>query len=142
MGKIETANESSLQWRYAENSYVLPQVISHPILGIGFGARYRSFDPRLDFDLSEVDLRSYIHNAHFWIVMKAGPLGYLCFMWLSIMFLFRGFKYFRLITDCKMRGYVLGFTLTYLGALIGAILNPIFLQWYWTPLIGIMMGLQ
>jgi hypothetical protein len=30
--------------------------------------------------------------------------------------------------------------LTYLGVIVGSIVNPMFMQWYWTPIIGIMMG--
>lgn len=132
--------DSSFRWRYAEYEHALPQVVSHPLLGLGLGARYRSFDARLDYEF--FDGRAYIHNGHLWILLKTGLLGYGGLLWLSLVFLHRGFKYWRLIPNSQMRGSVLGFTLTYLGLLIGAVANPTFVQWFWTPVIGLMMGLN
>jgi len=37
---------------------------------------------------------------------------------------------------------VLGFPLVYVAIMIAALLNPVFTQAYWTPLIGIMMGMN
>lgn len=145
LGSSKTVGEDSLQWRYVENEYVLPQILSHPLLGLGLGARYRPFDwriDRIDYHARGWDPRRYIHNAHFWIIMMAGPLAYLCLVWLSVVFLLRGFKYWRLIPDLRMRGYVLSFSLIYLGVLLGAIVSPMFMQWYWTPVIGILMGVN
>jgi O-antigen ligase len=142
LGDSETIEEDSLQWRYVENSYVLDQFLSHPLFGIGLGARYRPFDARLDQNTEEWDARRYIHNAHFWILLKTGLVGYVCLMGLSIVFLIRGFKYWPLISDSRFKAYVLGFTLTYLGVPLGALVNPIFMQWYWTPVIGMIMGIN
>jgi hypothetical protein len=145
LGRSETVGESSLKWRYIENEYALQQIASHPLLGSGLGARYRPWDPRLDWrnaDGSGFDGRAFLHNGHLWIMMKSGLLGYLCLMWLSLVFLWRGFKYWRFIPDPQMRGIVLGFTLTYLGVLIAAVVNSTFVQWFWTPVIGIMMGVN
>jgi hypothetical protein len=140
LGSDKTLGESSLQWRYVENEYALRQIASHPLTGLGLGARYRPFDPRLDG--RERDFRDYIHNGHFWIMIKSGLLGYLCLVWLSLASLLRGFRYWRLVPDSQMRGSVLGFTLTYLGVLFAAVINPIFMQWFWTPVIGLMMGIN
>jgi hypothetical protein len=41
-----------------------------------------------------------------------------------------------------MRGVVLGFTLVYLAVLIAAVANSSFMQWRWTPVIGIIMGIN
>ena len=140
LGRGETLNEGSLLWRYIENESALPQILSHPLLGLGLGARYRPYEPRIDIMAWNWDARRYIHNAHFWIMMKAGLLAYICFLWLSATFLIRSFKRWRFISNPQLKAHVLSFALTYLGVLIGAIVNPIFLQWYWTPLIGLMMG--
>lgn len=140
LGRSDTLREDSLQWRYVENEYVLPQIESHPLLGLGLGAKYRPFDPRIDYVGMDWDATGYIHNGHFWILMKTGLLGYLCLVWLSVAFLIRGFRYWRLVPDRQMKAYVLGFTLAYLGVPIGAIVSPVFMQWYWIPVIGIMMG--
>jgi O-antigen ligase len=142
LGRSETLNESSLQWRYIENEYALDQIQSHPVLGLGLGARYRPYDPRIDWSGMMWDARNFIHNGHLWILITTGLLGYFSFMWLSFSFLLRGFKNWRCILDSQMRGIALGFTLAYLGVVIIAIVNSIFLDWAWTPIIGIMMGVN
>lgn len=146
LGSGKTLGESSLQHRYVEYEYALPQITPPSLIGLGMGARYRPWDPRADWkgpdDSSSFDGRAYIHNGHLWMLLKSGLLGYLCLVWLSFAFLLRGFKYWRRIPNPQMRGIVLGFTLTYLGVLIGAVVNPMFMQWFWTPVIGIMMGIN
>jgi len=142
LGSKETLGESSLQWRYVENEYAIRQIISHPFLGLGMGSRYRPFDPRIDYWGMNWDARRFIHNGHLWVLLRTGVLGYLFLMWLSITFLTRGFKYWRFISDHQMKGTVLGFTLVYLGLLIAAVVNCIFASWSWTPVIGIMMGVN
>jgi hypothetical protein len=139
-GVSKVFSDSSFQWRYSEYEHALPQISSHLLLGLGLGARYRPFDSRLDS--VDFDGRAYIHNGHLWIIMKTGLLGYLALMWLSLASLVRGFKYWRRVADPKMRGIILGFTLTYLGVMIGTIVNPMFMQWSWTPVIGLMMGVN
>jgi O-antigen ligase len=135
-----TLGESSLQWRFIENEYALTQIISHPLLGIGLGANYRPWDPRIDHPRMGWDARGFIHNGHLWTLLKTGLLGYVSLMWLSVVFLIRGFRYWRSISNLEMRGIMLGFTLAYMGLLIAAIVNGIFRNWIWTPVIGIMMG--
>jgi O-antigen ligase len=145
LGSNKTLGESSLQFRYVENEYALQQVAAHALIGLGLGARYRPWDPRLDWknrDGSGFDGRAFLHNGHLWILVKSGLLGYLCLMWLSFAFLIRGFRHWRRIPDPQVRGTVLGFTLAYLGVLIGAVVNSTFVQWFWTPAIGIMMGVN
>jgi hypothetical protein len=145
LGSSATLGESSLQFRYVENEYALRQVAAHALIGLGLGARYRPWDPRLDWinrDGSGFDGRAFLHNGHLWILVNSGLLGYLCLMWLSLAFLIRGFRYWRCISASQVRGVVLGFTLAYLGALIGAVVNSTFTQWFWTPVIGIMMGVN
>jgi O-antigen ligase len=141
--EVDTLAEDSLEWRTVENSYVWDQVKEHPLLGLGLGAKYRPWDERIDYEeRTWFDARFYIHNSHYWILLKGGALSYLCLMILSGIFLYRGFKYWQLIEDEEMRGWVLGCTLVYCGILVGAIFNPIYNQWYWTPLIGIMLGVN
>jgi hypothetical protein len=41
-----------------------------------------------------------------------------------------------------MRGVMLGFTSVYLAAMIAAVANSTFTQWRWTPVIGIIMGIN
>ena len=140
LGERETFqdSDSSLRWRDFEYAYALPQIASHPLLGLGLGARYRPFVLGMDHDA--YDGRAYVHNGHIWILVKSGLLGYLSLMWLSLAFLLRALKYWRRIPDLEMRGWVLGFALTYLAVLLGSMVNSMLMQWFWTSVIGIMMG--
>lgn len=138
----KTLGEDSLQWRFIENEYALEQIISHPLLGLGMGARYRPFDPRLDWLGMDWDARQFIHNGHLWVLLSTGILGYASLMLLSARFLIRGFRNWQCISDAHLRGIVLGFTLAYLGVLISAVVNQPFGSWTWTPIIGIMLGVS
>ena len=116
--------------------------MSHPLTGLGLGAKYRPFDSRIDYREEEWDARGFIHNGHLAVLLSTGLPGYLCLMWLSLAFLVRGFRYWQRIPSSETRGAVLGFTLAYVGVLIGAIVNSMFTYWTWTPVIGIMMGIN
>jgi len=147
LGKRGTfmGEDSSLKWRIIENKYAFSSIASSPLIGLGMGFTYRPWDPRLDPPSIRgfvYDLRKHIHNGHLWILLQSGLLGYLSLMWLSLAFLIRGFKYWRIIADDRMRGVVLGFTLVYMVVLIAAVANSTFMQWRWTPIIGIMMGIN
>lgn len=134
-------DDPSFRWRDAEYEHAIPQIIANPLLGLGLGARYRDWDLRLDWP-GVVDLRDYIHNGHVWVILKTGFLGYFGLVWLSVLFLYRGFKHWRNIPNSHYRGAVLGVTITYLTMLPANIVNPMYLQWWWTPVIGWMMGVQ
>jgi hypothetical protein len=75
-------------------------------------------------------------------MVKAGIVGWLLFMWLSVAFLRRGFLLWGSVSDPYLRATVLGFTLTFAGAMVAAIVAPVFMQWFWTPVIGLMMGVN
>lgn len=137
--------DSSLDWRKIENRYALSTISSHPLIGLGMGAKYRPRDSKLDQRTPRgytADLRGLIHNGHLGILLQSGLLGYLSLMWLSFVFLRRGFRYWRDVVSDRLRGVVLGITLTYLIVLIAAVANSTFMQWRWTPVLGIMMGIN
>jgi O-antigen ligase len=143
--KTYKGKDGSFDWRMIENRYALHKIASHPLLGIGMNASYRPWDGRLDFrdvDGTEYDLTNFIHNGHLKILLQSGLLGYLSLMWLSLAFLMRGFRYWRKIVGPRMRGVVLGFTLVYLAVLIASVANSSLMQWNWTPVIGLMMGIN
>ena len=73
---------------------------------------------------------------------RGGALAYAFWVWLSVVFVARGLKYWRFVPDAQMGGAVLGFTLSYVGILFVAVVDPVFSQWYWTALLGIMMGMN
>jgi O-antigen ligase len=106
------------------------------------GARYRPYDLRLDLPGSTGDFRKFIHNGFLRILLDSGLLGFLFFLWLSFAFLIRGWRYWRRIPDKQLKGIVIGFPLAYLVVLIAAVANSTFVQWNWTPVLGMMMGIN
>jgi len=139
----KTPREDSLEMRYVEYEYALPQISSIPLLGLGIGSSYRPWDPRIDWEGpggSGFDGRAYIHNGHLWILLQSGVLGYVCFVWLSLTFLVRGLKHWREMPTLLMRSAVLGFSLAYLGVLVSSSSSPLIMESFWIPVIGLMMG--
>jgi O-antigen ligase len=137
--------DGSLNWRMIENEYAFSTIASNPWLGLGMGFTYRPWDPRLDrpdFSGLGYDFRKHIHNGHLWILLQSGVLGYFSLMWLSLTFLIRGFRNWRYVLNNRFKGVVLGFTLAYLAIFVAAVANSSFTQWRWTPILGIMMGIN
>jgi hypothetical protein len=137
----DTANEESLQYRYIENEYAYPQIASHPFIGLGLGANYRPWDSRIDYGPFKSGLTYYIHNGHLWVMLKTGLFGYLFFMWFLLMFIKRAIQNWKLIPDPFLKGIVLSFAVTIVGVLVATIVDPIFAQDFWIPVIGIMLGM-
>jgi len=131
---------SSLRWRDFEYKYAIPQILARPITGIGLGTFYRPYLYGIDW--VGFDGRSYTHNGHLSILMTTGLVGYLSFLWLSLAFLKRGFQYWHQVADPLLRATVLAFTLTYLGLFFISVVSSIFMDWFWMPVIGLMMGVN
>ena len=147
LGDAETfqGQDSSLNWRVIENEYAYVAIAEHPLIGLGMGTPYRPLDSRLDYrtaDGTMTDGSSFIHNGHLRIMLQSGIVGYLSLAWLSGLFLSRGFKFWRNLTDDRMKAVVLGLLLVYLAIIIAAVANSTFMQWRWTPLLGMMFGVN
>ena len=140
----DTLNEESLRNRYLENGYAISKVIQYPIVGMGLGAMYRPWNPNLDYGAinGDHDLRDYIHNGHLGMVVKTGLLGYASFLWFSALFVWRGLKFWKKIQDVQDQAVFLAIFLAYMGIFVAAIVNPVFQQWFWTPVFGIIMGIN
>jgi len=137
----ETLKEESLRYRYIENSYALPQIASHPLVGLGLGAHYRPLDLRIDrARIMTYDKLSYIHNGHLWVLLKTGLIGYVCLLWVLFLHIKRGVQKWRRVSDPFMRGIVLSFSIMIIAILAAAFVSPLFCVFYWTPVIGIMLG--
>jgi hypothetical protein len=134
-----TSREVSLQYRDIEIEYATSQIVRNPFIGLGFGASYRPLDSRLDPSYQEYG-GYYIHNGHFYIMLKAGGIGYLGLLICLALFVARGLLKWKKVPNPLFRGVVLAFTLTIIGISVSATVNPIYMQYYWTPLLGIMMG--
>lgn len=131
---------SSLRWRDFEYKYAIPQIIDHPVLGLGLGAQYRPFVSHRDH--AEYDGRGFIHNGHIWVMVKTGLLGYLAILCVMISFVYRGLRYWKTLSTTGAMAAVLGFTLAYIGMLIGSIVEPMIIEWRWTALLAVLMGLN
>lgn len=137
--------DGSLNWRLIENKYAFQTIGEHPWLGLGLGFTYRPWDYRIDqIDTTgtSYDFRKHIHNGHLWILLQSGVIGYFSFLLLSAAFVLRGLWKWRSIPDIRLQSIALGFSLTYLVVFIAAVANSSFTQWRWTPLLGIMMGVN
>lgn len=142
LGDAKILSEGSLQWRFVENEYALREIASHPFLGLGLGAKYRPFDPRIDTEQRAWDPRGYIHNGHLWIALKMGLIGYCFFVWLSLAFIMRGGREWRHIGDSQLRASSLGLIMVYSAVLVASITSPLLVEWSWTPVIGLVMGMN
>jgi len=141
--------DSSLRWRDFEYKYAMPQIASNSLIGLGLGATYRPWVNGKDWVGKdeegvdkEADNRRFIHNGHLAIIVKSGMLGYLSFLVFSIIALVRGFKFWQRVPTPEFQAILLGFTLAYLGILIGSIVNPMIMKSNWTPVIGFMLGIN
>jgi len=130
---------SSLRWRDFEYRYALPRILSHPLLGLGLGSRYR---PLTSKDHKGFDGRTFIHNGHIYVLLKSGIVAYIGLLWFMLSVLTRSVRSWRHIPDAYMRAIVLAFALTFMGVLIVSIVEPYIMQLPWTPLIGIIAGIN
>jgi O-antigen ligase len=118
----------------------VPQIKAHPVLGLGLGAHYRPFIPHRDHP--GFDGRGFIHNSHLWLMVKTGLLGYAAMAGLMALFFYRGFRGWKRLPAGLSRTVVLGFTLACAGMLLGSLVEPMLIEWHWTALIAVMMGLN
>ena len=132
----DITQEDSLKYRYIENAYAYPQIASHPLIGLGLGANYRPEDVRLSGTYAY-----YIHNGHLWVILKTGLIGYLFLMWFLLLYIKRAIQNWKRIPDPILKGIVFSLAVTIVGVLVATIVNPIFEQDFWTPVIGIMLGM-
>lgn len=147
LGEVDTFQgaDVSLNWRIIENQYAYVAIAEHPLMGLGMGTPYRPLDFRLDYrnaDGTVTNGSSFIHNGHLRILIQSGILGYLSFLWLSWLFLYRGYKFWCTISHDQIKSVVMGNVLVYLAILIAAVANSTFMQWRWTPLLGMMFGVN
>lgn len=139
-----TGSDPNYDYRRIENGYAFAAIREQPLLGRGLGASFRPLDPRLDWrdEKGLHDLSNHLHNAHLGVVVQSGVVGYACLVWLSVVVLRRGLAGWRSVPNDRMRAVVLGFTLVYLTLLIAAGANSLFMLSYWTPVIGIIIGVN
>ncbi|MAT41904.1 MAG: hypothetical protein CL609_06155 [Anaerolineaceae bacterium] len=131
-------DQSTLRWRDFEYKYGFPQIAKHPLFGMGLGAEYR---PRLyEIDHANFNGQLFTHNAHLWLAIKTGLISYSFFMIFIIVFIWRGIHFWRKVEDIDLRNTLLGITIAMFATLIGANIHPFYMTLFWTPLIGVLIG--
>jgi len=132
----EVKYSSSWQWRVMEIGYAKRVIRQHPLLGMGPGNDYR---PRVK---PNDKLTGYIHNGYYFVLTDFGVLGFSMLAWFSALFLVRGFRLWSTIEDKTFRVVALGLALSYITVLITCVAAPAFMEWYWTPILGVMLGIN
>ena len=135
-GNDKLLKSESLEYRYLENHYALKQIAEHPALGIGVGKAYR---PILFGADDELD--SYMHNGYLWLVTDVGIVGFLFFIWFYFGFIFRGLRNWKSAGDERLRALVVGFTMSSIGMLFVAVVNPVFMEGNSIVVIALFAGL-
>jgi O-antigen ligase len=136
--------DPNYDYRRLENEYAFPAIEARPVIGYGLGAPYRPLDPLIDWrdEAGLHDRTNQIHNGHLGVLLLSGLIGYGSLLWFSMAFLLRGFTLWRRVPDDRLKAVVLSFSLMYLALLVAAGANSVFTQWYWVPVIGMMMGIN
>jgi O-antigen ligase len=129
-------SSASWQWRTRENEYAKIKIERYPFFGIGPGNDYR---PKHS---SEDNLTGYMHNTYLFILLDLGIVGFIPFVWFSVLFLVRAYLLWPTIRDRVFKAIVLGFASCYVAILVVGIAAPVFMTWYWTPVLGVMLGIN
>jgi hypothetical protein len=134
----QTNTVASLEFRKIEMSYAIPQITPPPLIGKGMGALYRPLLMDI-LDYEDVDMRSYMHNSHFWVLLKAGLVSYLALIAAFLFMFARGWRW----RDAApvYRPIVLGFAFSLIGILFSALVDPILVDLTWTPVCGAIFGI-
>jgi O-antigen ligase len=137
----ELTYDSSTQWRLRENELALAMFQKYPILGIGPYGRYRAPWSEIDIYYNYARCR-YIHNAYLYLLVDLGIVGFLPFLWFSIVSLLRGFFSWRTIQDPVLRSLTIGFAVSYIAVLVCSATSPRLVRGNYVPLIGVMLGIN
>jgi O-antigen ligase len=132
----EVKYSASWQWRVMENAYARDVIREHPLFGIGPGNDYR---PRIRLNDA---LTAHVHNGYYFVLVDLGIAGLIPLVWFSAMFLARGYRLWSTIQDQTLMAIALGLCLSYVTVLITCVAAPAFMEWYWTPVLGVMFGVN
>jgi O-antigen ligase len=134
------AQDDSTQWRVMEMGYAFQSIAQHPLLGVGLGNFYR---PAVTRDVyTPYTLRYYIHIAYLWVFIDMGLVGFIPFIWLYGLIIFRGFTHWYKVEDPKLRAIALGITLGILGCSISNFFMPNYIQDWALVVYPILFGIN
>ncbi|MFX0195703.1 MAG: O-antigen ligase family protein [Candidatus Hodarchaeota archaeon] len=139
MGTIFTQElwkeSNTMHGRYVENRYAWEKIKRYPILGIGLANEFR---PKL----YKKDSPRGLHNAYLYLWLYFGLPGLLLFLWMSALFISRGFKIWKKPDDPFLRAMIIGFSLSYFGMMISNMVAPFFVQSWRLAIFGTIMGVN
>jgi O-antigen ligase len=70
---------------------------------------------------------SILHNSFLDIILRLGLVGFVPFIWLTASCLIRGFRNWKKVQDPFLRVLSIGLTVSYVGILINALMDPMLL---------------
>lgn len=134
--KKGSSTADTMAARSGENELAFMTFLKSPIWGIGFGKSYgqkKGVFMRHWWDVfsqsKKIAATGEIHNSLLVILMRTGLLGSISFVWISVLFLMRGFRNWKKINDPFLRAICIGFTVSYIGTLISSTVEPFLNSW-------------
>jgi len=109
----------------------------HPILGIGLGGKFWFFNEQVP----AWEWRDYIHNSYLFFALKMGLPALGIYLWLAVIFLFKGLKKIKSVQDNYLKGLGYGFISAYFGLAITSLTLPMLNYFLLVPYIGVTMAL-
>jgi O-antigen ligase len=139
MFSVEILTPGENLWpRWREIQFALAKIEQYPIFGIGLYNPYRP-----SFDRYEPEgLRHYLHFGYLSLWLKTGIIGLTSFLWLSAVYLRRGFRHWRGVQDAFLRSAVLGFAIAYVGMMLSNMVAPSFTDPGSLVIFGVVLGLS
>jgi hypothetical protein len=132
----ELAYDSSTQWRLNENEQAVPKIMEYPVFGLGPGADYRKPFGSTDW------LTHYIHNGYLYLLLDVGIIGFLPFLWFSIVYLVRAFSHWHTLQDPVLKALVLSFAVSYIAILSSTTAAPHLLESNFVLLLAVLLGIS
>lgn len=131
--------DSSLATREEELYYIDRALTDHLLIGIGLGANYQ---PLRWYESPAFNRMYYTHNAYLWILLKMGITGFVAFAWLIGACIHQTLTRFHQPRAVLSRAVMLAAGTLIVGLLFSAPFSPVFMEWFWTPMIGLTVGLS
>ena len=128
---------SSAAWRYYEAEKVLPQIATHPVLGLGLGAAYRGPAPS---DALPEQVR-YIHNGYLFVAAKMGLPALTLLLWCLGVVLARSWRGARTAPDAEFRGVHAAVCAGVLSVLLASVTEPHLMRDSSLAYLGVLAGL-
>ena len=114
----ETFRTQSLQTRFGENKLAIQEIKQHPIFGIGAGnpIKFETYTRPQKYTQYIYPV-FWMHNSYLELWMVYGLLGFISFIWISVVFLVRSFLIFKRARDPAWQSLAIALFAWYIGFL-------------------------